>query len=194
VRSSSRRGLSGLQLADILSRNWVVLLLRGILAIIFGVLALLLTKNWISVLIWPFGAYAFVDGILGVGIALGEPAGRGHWWELFFWGLSGVAVGILTFFERPRSALEVMFYIAIWAVATGVLEVMTAIRLRKKLGAEWLLVLAGLVSVVFGASIIALSGAGPFVLSRLIAAYAIIFGVLLGILGLRARTAPMPSA
>ena len=191
---SSGGSRSGLELAYILSRNWLVLLLRGLIAIIFGVLALLLTKSWLSVLIVPFAAYALVDGMLGVGIAIGEPMGLWHWWVLFFWGLVGVVVGIMTYFGPPRSALEFMCYIAIWAVATGVLEVMTAIRLRKKLGAEWLLVLAGLMSVVFGASIIALSGAGPFVLSRLIAAYAIIFGILFGVLGLRARTAPMPSA
>lgn len=191
---SSGRSRSGLELAYILSRNWLVLLLRGLIAIIFGVLALLLTQNRLSVLVLPFAVYALADGMLGVGIAIGEPMGLWHWWVLFFWGLVGVVVGILTYFVPARTLLEFMCYIAIWATTTGVLEVMTAIRLRKKLGAEWLLVLAGLMSVAFGASIIALSGAGPFVLSRLIAAYAIIFGVLLGILGLRVRTAPMPSA
>jgi len=191
---SSGRSISGRQLADILSRNWLALLLRGLIAIIFGVLALLLTKNWISVLIVPFAIYALADGMLGVGMAIGEPAGLWHWWVLFFWGLSGVVVGILTYFVRPRSALEFMWYIAVWAVVTGVLEVMTAIRLRRKLGAEWLLVLVGLMSAVFGVSIIALSGAGALILSRLIAAYAVSFGILFGVLGLRARIAPMPSA
>jgi len=186
----------GLQLADILSRNWLVLLVRGLLAIIFGFLALLLTKNRISVLITPFAAYAFVDGVLALGIALGEPAGRGSLWLLLLWGCSGVGAGILTYFvQPPRSRLEFMCYIAIWAVTTGVFEVLIAVRLHRKLGAEWLLILAGLMSVVFGASIVALSKAhGAFVLSRLIAAYAFAFGVLIGIIGLRARTAPLPSA
>ncbi len=193
MRRSSGRGLSGRQLADILSRNWLVLLLRGLIAIVFGVLALLLVKNWLSVLVVPFAIYALADGMLGVGIAIGEPMGLWHWWVLFFWGLVGVVVGILTYFGQPRTLLEFLCYIAIWATTTGVLEVMTAIRLRRKLGAEWLLVLTGFLSVVFGVSIIALSGTGAFVLSRIIAAYAVVFGILFGVLGFRARIAPMPA-
>jgi|WetSurMetagenome_2_1015567.scaffolds.fasta_scaffold320161_1 uncharacterized membrane protein HdeD (DUF308 family) len=192
MRSSSK-SRSGLELAYILSRNWLVLLLRGLIAIVFGVLALLLTKPGVSPLIWPFIIYALADGMLGVGIVLGEPAGRGSWLALFLWGLSGVGIAVLTYSARPRSRLEFMWDIAIWAFATGVLEIVTAIRLRRKLGAEWLLVIAGLMSVVFGVSIIELSGAGVFVLSRIIAAYSFTFGILLGVLGLRARTASMPS-
>lgn len=193
MERSSGRSLSGRQLADILSRNWLALLLRGFIAVVFSGLVLLLTRNRLSVLIAPFAAYVLADGVLGVGIALGEPAGRWHWWVLFFWGLSGVVVGILTYFAPPRTALEFMCCVAIWAIATGILEVMTAIRLRRNLGAERLLVLGGLMSGVFGVSLIVLSGAGPLVLSRLMAAYAVIFGVLLGVFGLRARTAQMPA-
>ena len=194
MRHSSSGSLSGLQLADILVRNWLVLLLRGFFAIAFGVIALLLSPTLLRVLVLPFGTYVLADGVLGVGIAIGEPAGRGHWWVLLLWGLSGIGVGILTYFASPGSALEFMCYIAIWAITTGVLEVMTALRLRRRLGAEWLLVLVGFMSVVFGASVIVLSGASALVLSRLIAAYAVIFGVLLGILAFRARMAPVPSA
>jgi uncharacterized membrane protein HdeD (DUF308 family) len=171
-----------------------VLFLRGLIAVAFGVLALMLFRTYVSVLIIPFGTYALTDGILAVGIAIGERAMRGHRWVLLSWGIAGVGVGILTFFVPPTSALHFMCYIAIWAATTGVMEVVTAIFLRGKLGSEWLLVLVGLISVVFGASIIALSGAGAFILSRLVAAYAVTFGALFGILGLRARTATMLSA
>lgn len=170
-----------------------MLLLRGLIAAAFGVLSLLLFRTYVSVLILPFGTYALTDGILAVGIAIGERAMRRHWWVLLSWGTAGVGVGILTFFVPPTSALHFMCYVAIWAATTGVVEVVTAILLRGKLGSEWLLVLVGLMSVVFGVSVVALSGAGPLVLSRLIAAYAVIFGVLLGVFGLRVRTAPMPA-
>lgn len=181
-------------MADILCRNWGVLLLRGLIAIAFGFLVLMLFRTLLVVLVLPFGTYVLVDGILAAGIAIGERAMRGHWWVLLCWGLAGVGVGILTFFAPPCSASHFMSYIAIWAFTTGVLEVVTAISLQGKLGSERLLVLVGIMSVLFGVSIIALSGTGAFVLSRIIAAYAVIFGVLLGVLGLRARTAPMPSA
>ena len=194
VRHHSGRRRSGLQLADVLSRNWLVLLLRGLIAISFGILVFLLFKKFLQVLVLPFGTYALTDGVLGVGVVLGERAGRGHWWVLLCWGLAGVAVGILTFFISPGSALEFMVYIAIWAVATGVLEVMTAVHLRRRLGAEWLLILTGLISVIFGVSIVVLSGVGAFLLARMIAAYAIGFGVMLGTWALRARAARLPSA
>ena len=194
ARHRSSRRLAGLQLADVLSRNWLVLLVRGLIAIAFGVLVLVISRVLLNVLILPFGTYVLADGILGAGIVLGERAGRGHWWVLLGWGLAGVIIGILTFFLPPGSARDFMIYIAIWAVVTGVLEIMTAVHLRKKLGAEWLLVLAGVISVAFGVSVMVLSGAGAFVLSRVIAAYAGTFGILLGVLALGARTVRLPSA
>jgi len=188
ARHRSSRRVAGLQLADILSRNWLVLLVRGLIAIAFGVLVLVISRVLLNVLILPFGTYVLADGILGAGIVLGERAGRGHWWVLLGWGLAGVIIGILTFFLPPGSARDFMIYIAIWAIVTGVLEIMTAVHLRRKLGAEWLLVLTGVISVAFGISVIVLSGAGTFVLSRVIAAYAGTFGILLGVLAFRART------
>jgi uncharacterized membrane protein HdeD (DUF308 family) len=131
---SSGNSRSGLELAYILSRSWLVLILRGLIAIILGVLSLRLTANsGVKPLIVPFAVYALADGLLGIGIVIGESARRGSWLALFFWGLSGVVMGILSYFEEPRSRPEFMWYIAIWAFATGVLEVMTAIRLRRTL-------------------------------------------------------------
>ena len=194
TRHRPSRRLAGLQLADILSRNWLVLLLRGLIAIAFAVIVLAVSRTLLSVLILPFGTYALADGVLGAGIVLGERTGRGYWWVLLCWGLTGVVAGILTFFLPPGSALAFMCYIGIWAIVTGVLEVMTATSLRRNMGAEWLLVLAGIISVVFGTAIIVLSGAGAFALSRMIAAFSCVFGLLLGSLAFRARTPRSPSA
>ena len=191
VGHHSSKSIAGAQLADILCRNWFVLLLRGFFAITFGVLALLLTKGSIAVLVWPFGIYAFVDGVLGVGIVIGESTGRPHWWVLLLRGLVGIGVGLLTLLEPPHSVLAFFSYIAVWTITTGVLEVMTANYLRRKLGGEWLLVLSGLASVAFGAFLFGLLRASALVLSRLIAAYAVFFGALLAILAFRARTAPV---
>jgi len=186
--------LAGLQLADILCRNWVVLLLRGLIAMVFGVLALLLPKPWISVLIMPFGTYVLADGALGVGMTMGEYAGRRHLWALVLWGLSGVGVGLLTLLQQPRSGPEFMSYIGLWTVSTGAMELATAYLLRRKLGAEWLLALLGLTSIAVGVILLAIPAATPVFRSRLLAGYAFALGVHFVILSIRARWAPMPPA
>jgi len=191
-RTGARR--AGLQLADILSRNWLVLLLRGLAAAAFGVLALVLPKPWISVLIMPFGAYVLADGALGVGMTLGEYAERRYLWALVLWGLSGVGVGLLTLLQPPRSGPQFMSYIALWTVTTGILEIVTAYLLRGKLGAEWLLVLLGITSIAAGVVLMALPAAGHFFRSRFMAACSFALAVQFVVLSIRARWAPMPVA
>jgi uncharacterized membrane protein HdeD (DUF308 family) len=178
--------IAGLQLASILCRNWVVLLLRGLIAIAFGVL------TWFQpgvsrTLLYLFGAYALVDGTLGIGIAIGERTGHEYWWVLFFWGLAGAGVGVMTFLVPGVSPQVLLFYISVWAIATGICETVTAIRLRREIDGEWLLFLGGLASVVFGGLLMANPNAGGHALLWLITAYAIGFGVLLVILAFRTR-------
>lgn len=185
------RTLAGLQLADILCRNWLVLLLRGLMAVGFGGWVF---RTQLNAIVLPFCTYALADGVLGVGISIGEYTGDGRWWALFGWGLAGIGIGVLTFLSPSMNRLRLMCYIALWAATTGVLVAMTAVFLRGKLGAEWLLVLAGLISVVFGISVVALSGTGPFMLSRMIAGYYVVFGIILGMLALRARAVNLPAA
>ena len=176
------------QLAIILSRNWWVLLLRGLAAITFGILAWLLPEISLAVLVLLFGAYTLAAGILGVWTAIAGRKEHEHWCVLLLWGLTGVGVGILTFLVPGVTALVLLFYIAIWEVATGILEVVVAIRLRKEINGEWLLVLGGLASVLFGVIIMARPGAGALALLWLIATYAVIFGVILVILAFKVRT------
>jgi uncharacterized membrane protein HdeD (DUF308 family) len=102
-------------------------------------------------------------------------------------GLLGIGVGILAFVEPGVVALAVLFYIAIWAIATGMLEIATAIRLRREIEGEWLLILSGLISVVFGVVLIARPGSGALALLWLIASFAVAFGVVLVILAFKAR-------
>jgi uncharacterized membrane protein HdeD (DUF308 family) len=175
------------RLATILSRTWWVILLRGLIAIAFGVLTWLRPGISLATLVLFFGAYVLVDGILGVGTALAGRREHEHWWVLLLWGLIDIGVGILTFTAPGLTALALLFYIAIWAIATGVLEIVAAIRLREEIKGEWLLVLGGLVSVVFGAFLMSRPAAGALALLWLIASYAVIFGILLVILAFRAR-------
>jgi len=111
-----------------------------------------------------------------------------YWWVLVIGGLIGLGVGALAFSQPNLTALALLFYIAIWAIATGVLEIIAAIRIRKEVDGEWRLILAGVASVGFGAFLMARPGAGALTLLWLIGAYAVFFGAILVMLALKARS------
>ena len=175
------------RLAGILSRNWWALLLRGLAAIAFGVLTWARPAISLAALVLLFGVYALVDGVLGIWTALSGRREHDDWWVLLLWGLLGIGVGILTLFEPGITALALLFYIAAWAIATGVLEIVAAVRLRNVIKGEWWLILGGLASVIFGVLLLAHPGTGALAVLWLIAAYAVVFGVMLVILSFRVR-------
>jgi uncharacterized membrane protein HdeD (DUF308 family) len=174
-------------LSSILSRAWWLLLLRGVVAVAFGILTWVQPGISLAALVLLFGAYCMADGILGVWTAIAGPKDHEYWWLLLLQGLLGIGVGALTFLAPGITALALLFYIAIWAVATGVLEIAAAIRLRKEVSNEWFLLLSGLASVVFGALLAAQPGAGALAVLWLIGSYAIVFGVLLLLLAFKTR-------
>ena len=176
------------RLASILSRGWWLLLLRGLAAIAFGVLTWSQPGISLTVLILFFGAYSMADGILGIWTTVAGREHHDHWWVLLLEGLLGVGVGVLTFFAPGVTALALLFYIAIWAIGTGVLEIVAAIRLRKEIEGEWMLIVAGLASVFFGVLLMAQPGAGALAMLWLIGSYAMVFGVLLVLLAFKARS------
>jgi uncharacterized membrane protein HdeD (DUF308 family) len=173
--------------AAILQRNWMMLLLRGLAAIAFGILVWRMPGISLTALVLLFGAYALIDGILGVWVGIAGRKKHDDWWVLLLGGLLGIVVGVFTFFAPGLTAIALLFYIAIWAIATGVLEIVAAIRLRKEIRGEWLLILGGLASVVFGVLLMAHPATGALAILWLIAFYAIMFGVMLVILAFKAR-------
>jgi len=175
------------RLALALSRNWWLLLLRGLVAILLGILAWTRPGMSLAALVLLFGAYCMVDGILGVWTAVAGRERHDHWWVLLLWGLAGIGVGILTLLVPGITALALLFYIAVWAVATGVLEIVAAVRLRREIAGEWRLVLGGLASVVFGILLMAQPGAGALALLWLIGTFVFVLGVLLVLLAFRLR-------
>ena len=175
------------KLAAILSRNWWLLLLRGLVAILFGLLAYLQPGLSLASLVLFFGAYSLADGVIGVFSASAGRVEREHRWVLLLEGLVGIGVGVFTLFGPGVAALTLLFYIAIWAIATGLLEIVAAIRLRKEIKGEWLLISGGLVSVAFGGLLMAQPEAGALAVLWLIATYAVVFGLLLVALALKAR-------
>ena len=176
------------QLASILRRGWWLLVLRGVAAIAFGVLTWIRPAISLAALVLLFGVYALADGLLGLWMALSGRKGNDHWWLLLLASLVGIGVGILTFAAPGITALALLFYIAVWAIATGVLQIVAALRLRREISGEWWLILAGLASVAFGVILISRPAAGALAVVSFIAAYAIVFGVLELMLAFKARS------
>jgi uncharacterized membrane protein HdeD (DUF308 family) len=161
-----------------LARNWWLILLRGIAAIAFGILTFVWPGVTLVTLVLLYGAFAFVDGALALwaGVAGGSPAPR--WW-LILVGLLGIAAGIVTAVLPGMTALLLLYFIAFWAIATGVMQIVGAIRLRKEIDNEWMLIASGVVSVLFGAIVLVAPGAGALGVLFVIGIYAIVYGVTL---------------
>lgn len=168
---------------ELSSRHWWIFGLRGIAAILFGLLAFAWPGITLAVLVLLWGAYALVDGVLSLVSAFRTT--QSHRWSLLIEGLVGIAAGIGTFIWPGLTALVLLYIIAAWALITGVLELIAAVRLRRQVRDEWWLVLGGIASVVFGVLMLAMPAAGALAVVWLIAAYAIVFGVLL--IGLAVR-------
>jgi len=174
-------------IGEILSRYWWMTVLRGAFWILFGIVMLTWPGISLLSLTLALGIVIFADGILNVGNAFAGRHVHDDWWVLLLVGLTGIGVGLLTFYNPQATALALVFYVAIWAIATGLLQIAAAIRLRKQISGELWLILAGLASVVFGVLLITRPAAGALTLIWLFAVYAIAFGVLLILLALRVR-------
>ena len=171
---------------DALARNWWLILLRGVLAILFGVLAFIWPGITLLTLIFLYAGFAFADGALSLIAAVrgGTPTPR--WW-LALVGLMGLAVGVLTIFYPQITGLVLLMFIAAWAIVTGVLQIYGAIKLRNEIEGEWWLVASGVLSVVFGVLLVLWPGAGALAMVLVIGTFAIIFGALLVGFALRLR-------
>lgn len=171
-----------------LTRNWWLVALRGLLAVIFGIITMIWPGLSLTVLVLLFGGYAFVDGVFSLWAGFQQRSTNDRWWALLLEGLVGIGAGILTFLWPDITLLVLLYFIATWAIVTGIFEVVAAIRLRREIEGEWLLALSGILSVIFGILIILFPAAGLVTISWIIAAYAIVFGIVLIILGFRLRS------
>jgi uncharacterized membrane protein HdeD (DUF308 family) len=170
-----------------LSRNWWLAALRGTLAVIFGVAAFVWPGITFEVLVLLFGAYTFVDGVLIFAFGLLAAGEQERWWPLVLGGIVGIAVGVVTFLQPAAMALALVYVIGAWAIITGLLEIVAAIRLRDVITTEWLLGFSGLVSIIFGVLVLAQPGPGALALVYLFGFYAILAGISQIGLGFRLR-------
>ena len=165
-----------------LAQHWWVLLLRGLLAIAFGLVTFARPGITIAVLVLFWGAYALVDGIFEVIAGI-----RAKWGSLILLGVLGIAAGIVTFMWPGITAIILLYIIAFWAIVAGVMQIAAAIRLRKEIEGEWLWILSGVCTVALGALLIARPGAGAVSVVWLIGSFAIAWGVLLVMLSFRLK-------
>jgi len=173
-------------MTTVLTRNWWALALRGVFAILLGLAAFVLPGITLAVLVALFGAYAVVDGVLAIIAGVRAAERHERWWSPVLKGIAGIVAGVLAFVWPALTALALLYLIAAWAIVTGVLEIVAAVHLHRAHG-EWLLVINGVLSVLFGFLVIVWPGAGVLTLLWLIGTYAIVFGVVLLALAFRLR-------
>jgi uncharacterized membrane protein HdeD (DUF308 family) len=177
-------------LIETLKRHWWVPVLRGVAAIIFGVMAFVYPGLTVAVLVLLFGAWVLVDGVFRVVGAIGHRASDPEWGFHLIIGILGIIIGLLTFHAPRITALALVIYIAAWALMIGATEIALAIKLRREIKGEWFLILMGLVSILFAIMLLWNPIPGALALVWLIGSYAIVFGILGIILGFRLRSLP----
>ena len=173
-----------------MGRAWWLVLLRGIAAIVFGLLAWAWPGATLITLTLFWGAYALVDGIAALWSWWHARSSGKAMWQMVLIGVLGIAAGIFTFVSPGITAIALLLLIAVWAIATGIFQIAAAIRLRKEIDNEWLLILSGALSVVFGGLMIASPGAGAMAVLSIIGAFAVAYGVLLVLFAFRLKKLP----
>ncbi|MCU1334869.1 MAG: hypothetical protein JWO19_450 [Bryobacterales bacterium] len=172
----------------LLAKNWWSLVIRGLVAILFGLVTFAWPGITLSALVLLFGAFAMVDGILSLLGALRASRNGERWTSLLIEGAVGILIGLITLFRPGITAVALVWVIAVWAIVTGALEIAAAMRLRRYIRGEWLLVLMGAASLIFGILCIIMPAVAALAITLWIGVYAIVFGALLIGLGFRLRT------
>ncbi len=177
--------MSNFPLLDAYAKHWWVLLVRGILAVLFGVAVFAWPGPTLVALVFLYGAYALVDGVTALWVGA-----LSHAWWLVLSGVLGIAVGIGTFFYPGITAVALFCLIAAWAVIRGIFEIVAAIQFRREIRGEWVLILGGIFSIIFGVVLFAYPVPGVLVLAWLIGSYALVFGVTMIVLAFQLHGLP----
>lgn len=172
---------------DQMFRHWWLFIVRGVLAIVFGVLALIWPGATNLILVLMFGAFALVDGIFTVAAGITFHKYFERWWAVLLEGLAGILLGFVTFLWPGITTLALVFLIAAWAIVTGIFEIVAAIQFRRVIPGEWVMILIGLLSIVLGILLIVFPAIGALSLVWLIGIYAISAGIMQIIFAFRLR-------
>ncbi|MGO2366791.1 MAG: HdeD family acid-resistance protein [Pseudoalteromonas sp.] len=176
-----------MDLTNSLTKSWRVLLMRGLIAIIFGLVTWFAPRASLQVILLIFAGYFFFDGLLRVWVAISSKSNNPLWWLLLVGGILSTAAALMTLFVPDITTLLLLYYIAAWAIAIGVVEILVAMKLRHEISGEWLLIITGALSVIFGLYLMFNPGAGILTLLWLVATYAVIFGSLMVLFALKLK-------
>ncbi len=171
---------------ETMSKYWWAIALRGLVAVLFGLFTFFVPGITLIYLVFLFGVYALLDGGFSLIASIESPS---HHWALMLEGIVGILAGILTFIWPGITAVVLLYVIAFWAIFTGILELIAGVRLRRAIANEWMLILMGVASLIFGFLILMAPAAGALAIVIWIGAYALIFGIVSLILAFRLREA-----
>ena len=174
----------------VLRNNWWALVLRGVMAILFAIITFAVPGITIAVLVTIFGFYALFDGIFAIVSTIKAVQGHRRWGAFLFEGVVGILFGLYAIIFPIAAAAAFVTFVAVWAVFTGILEITAAIRLRRHIQGEWILIVLGVLSILLGLTLVAAPVSGAVFLVWVLASYGLIFGVLLITLGFRVRRLP----
>jgi uncharacterized membrane protein HdeD (DUF308 family) len=171
-----------IEMVEAMTRNWGAIALRGFIAVLLGVIAIVWPGPTVAVLVILLGAFALVEGVTNIvaGIRMREG------WTIAE-GLISLAVGIVIVIWPAITALALLYVVAAWAILTGILRIVAAIELRRVIRNEWLLAGSGVASIIFGLIAAVFPGAGILAIVWLLGAWLIVLGVLLIALALTLR-------
>ena len=196
-------GLVGLDdrahaMSRLLAQNWWAVALRGVFAIIFGLIALFVPGATILTLVLFFSAYMVVDGVFGIVSAVRAARQHERWGLLVLEGVADIAIGVIAFLWPGLTAVAFVFMIGVWSLVTGILELVAAFKLNPAFGRGWL-IFGGIVSILFGIALLMAPVLGLVVLTWWIGAYALIFGIAFIVLAFKLKAhkdepAPPPAA
>jgi uncharacterized membrane protein HdeD (DUF308 family) len=173
---------------SLITGNWWAPAASGVLAIVVGVAAFAWPVKTFEALVLLFGVYVFVRGSIWLSFGRLAAGARERWWPFVVNGIIGLALGVLTFAETRAMAVALVSVAAAWAILTGVLEVVAAVRFRQFIENEWLLGIGGVVSIVFGIAVLAQPTIGVVTFALVFGAYALLGGIAQVWLGLRLRS------
>jgi len=168
-------------------KYWWSFLIRGVLATLFGIIAIVVPGLTLEALTLLLAAFLVADGILSfIASFRGRHLGP-RWGFLLFEGLVGVALGLFTFVWPGATVLAIVLIIGFWALITGIFEILAAVKLRAEIEGEWLLGLGGILSILFSIILFTNPGVGAVALVWIIGVYAVLFGISMIFLGIRLR-------
>ena len=174
---------------DLISKSWWVYLVRGILAILFGLVMFSRPGGMAAFLVWVFGIFVFVEGIFAVVASFAGRKGNPNWWAVLIQGLVGILIGIVMFSNPLMTAVLFVRLLALWAVLVGLFRIFGALSLRKEIPGEWMHVVGGIITVLFGIVVFAWPEAGVLYFAWLIGLFAVLSGVFLIGVAMKAKSA-----